>query len=161
MTTDAEDFTIETRDDLEFAIEELGTVQSELEKETRKRDRRIRKQKQRNADAIDTLSEHEAALKEQITAFAREHKDELLKEADGKTAKLMTGDLSFRKGKPSVSWSSKKKAIEALRDAGHGHLVTIKETLHVTKLRKYPEIVQNIKQLTWQDAEDSVSIKPL
>lgn len=159
--TDVEDLTIESQDDLEFAIEELGTIQSDLEKETRKRDRRIRKQKQRNAEAIDTLTEHEKALKEQIAAFARDHKDELLKDSDGKTAKLMTGDVSFRKGKASVSWSSKKKAIEALREAGHGHLVVIKETLHVTKLRKYPEVVQNIKELTWKDAEDSVSIKPL
>jgi len=161
MTNDVEDLTIETQDDLELAIEELGDVQSDLEKEERKRDRRIRKQKQRNADTIETLSEREDALKEQITAFARAHKDDLLKDADGKTAKLMTGDLSFRKGKPSVSWSSKKEAIEALRDAGHGHLVTIKETLHVTKLRKYPEIVQSVKELSWQDAQDSVSIKPL
>lgn len=159
--TDTEDLTIESRDDLEFAIEELGNVQSDLEKETRKRDRRIRKQKQRNADVIDTLSERENALKEQIAAFARDHKDELLKDSDGKTAKLMTGDVSFRKGKPSVSWDSKKKAIEALREAGHGHLVVIKETLHVSKLRKYPEIVQSIKELSWEDAQDSVSIKPL
>ena len=152
---------ISSREELEDTLEALGDVEAELQKEQRKQDRRVRKAKQRNADAIEQLEERAERMKKDITNYAKDHKDELLDGSDGKTAKLATGDIQFRAGKPTVAWEDKQEAIQALKDTGNEHLVVVRETLHKSVLKKHEQIVRQIKALQWIDAEDSVVITPL
>ena len=151
---------LDSRDDLEDAMQALGSLSSELEKETRKRDRRIRKVKEKNADEIDGLTEMVEGLQDTITSYARRHKEQLLNNG-GKTASLVNGDIQFRSGTPSVSWEDKKEAIAELKAKGHKHLVVVRETLHKSQLRDHREVVDSIKALTYQEAQDSITIKPL
>ena len=151
---------LDTRDDLEEALEAFGALQSELEKETRKRDRRVRKVKEKNAEEIEGLTQMVEALEESIAAYARANKEQLLN-GGGKTAKLVNGDISYRSGTPSVSWEDKQEAITELKAKGHKHLVVVRETLHKSVLREHREVVESIKALTYQEAQDSITIKPL
>ena len=151
---------LDTREDLEEALQALGSLSGDLEKETRKQDRRVRRAKEKNAEEIDALTEMVQGLEASITEYARANKEQLLN-GGGKTAKLVNGDIQFRAGTPSVSWEDKQEAITELKAKGHKHLVVVRETLHKSVLREHREVVESIKALTFEEAQDSITIKPL
>lgn len=152
---------IETKDDLEEAVQLLGDVEQDLTKEERHRDVRVRKAKQVNADTITALQDQKEALEEEITAFALDNQDKLLEDEDGKTCHLMTGDLKFKKKGDTVGWDNKEKAIQALKDSGNESLVVVKETLHKSVLKKHEEVVRSLQALTWIEGAEYVTIETL
>lgn len=157
-----DDIDIQSTDDLEDVIDRIGTLESEIDQKNAERKHEERKLKKRFGRMIDPRAKKLAVLTKAATAYAREHRDTLLDGTDGKTVDLLTGSVSFKKGRTRLVYTDDKEAIiERLREIGEDELVVEKETLHKKPLMKAWERIQGVKGLEMEEAEEQVKIKPL
>lgn len=161
-TLEAEDVTIESRDDLEEVVELIGNYTSDLERTQAAQDKAIRRAKRKHSDKLNTLQDLVNELKAKAIDYARNHKGELLEGTDGKTVELMTGDIQFQKGRKRVVFTDDKdEIIERLIEAGREDLVTFSQRLSKRTILKHFKEIKNIKGIKVERSEEKVQIKPL
>jgi phage host-nuclease inhibitor protein Gam len=96
--------------DLSQAMGKLGELQRERESVIREYEDRISKLQAELAEKIDPLDREIKKISHSLKYFMDENKSSYITE-DRKTLKLETGDISYRKGKPSVKTRSSEKLI--------------------------------------------------
>ena len=157
-----EDIDIQSVDDLEEVIDEIGKLESQIAAKEAEKAREERKREKHFSRMIKPRQEKKETLTEAAVAFARKHKAQLLEGTDGKTVELVTGSVSFKKGRSRLVYRDDKKAIiERLREVGRDDLVVIRETLHKKPLMKAWSDIQHVKGLELEEGEERVKIKPL
>lgn len=157
-----EDVSIESVEDLEEVVDQLGDARSELSKKEAEKEQAVRKIQRKYKPQIERRQEKVEVLEAAAVEFCKEHRDELLEEADGKTVNLITGEVQFRAGSDTVAYDdSKQNIIDRLKQAGHENLVVKKETLHKSVLKKHRAVCESIQGLRWVEGEESIIIKPL
>ncbi len=140
----------------EQLLAEIGTLQRKVTViETR--------MNERLADIKDRFEKEASPLNDVITtkfqalhAWAEANKHDLLK-GKSKTAKLSSGELSWRTSPPSVRVTGAETVIRNLKSLGLGDLVRTKEEVNKEAILNDPERIEGVKGITISQKEEFVA----
>lgn len=146
-------------DEVNHAIAQIGIAQ-------RERDRI-------QADMNDALATRRQAFEAQAQPFADQikqltagvqlwcesHRAELTQNGKTKTAKLASGEISWRTRPPSVSVRGVELVLEALKALGLGRFVRVKEEVNKEAILLEPEVAMQVRGISISQGEDFV-VKP-
>lgn len=110
----------------------------------------------------DQAAPHASRIKELasgVQTYCEAHRDELTAGGKTKTAKLASGEVSWRMRPPSVAVRGMAAVIEALKKLKLSRFVRTKEELDKDAVLKDPDAVSAIKGISVTQREDFV-IKP-
>jgi len=153
------DFVPQTMTELNDAVAGIGAAQRERD--------RIQAEMNDNLAAVRAEYEamarphadHIAELTQGVKVYCEAHRDELTKGGKVKTARLATGEVSWRTRPPSVVVRGMEAVIDALRRLKLDRFLRVKTELDKDAILAEPEAVTAIKGLSISQKEDFV-IKP-
>lgn len=151
-------YTARTREDAEALLADIGRAQREVA--------RIEADMNDRLSAIKAAAEQEAApYNDQIEAkfaavhaWAEAHRDTLC--ARGKTARLATGELSWRQRPPSVRITGADKVIEALARLGLQRFLRQKVEVNKEAVLDEPAAVAGVRGITVVTGVEDFVAKP-
>lgn len=159
IKTDALDYVPQTPAELNTAVADIGTAQRERE----------RIQAEMNDNLAAVRAEYEAMAKphadriaeltQGVKVYCEAHRDELTRGGRTKTARLATGEISWRTRPPSVMVRGVEAVIDALRRLKLDRFLRTKTELDKEAVLAEPDAVSAIKGLSISQKEDFV-IKP-
>jgi phage host-nuclease inhibitor protein Gam len=148
-----------TREEAEALLAAIGRAQREV----------VRIEANLN-DAVESMRAQAAAEaaphNEQIEqsfaalhAWAEAHRDELCPRGT-KTARLASGELSWRQRPPSVRVTGAERVIEALRRLGLSRLIRTREEVDKEAILAEPEAVRGVRGITVVTGVEDFVAKP-
>ncbi len=140
-------------------IKALGDNERKIAKHTAKMNEELAKVAAKYAERITPLQEMNDELETAVKAWCEAHKAELLT-GDGKTANLITGEVSWRCGKPSVVGSATPELIDRLERFGLHRFIRIKKELDKTAILKEPNAIADIEGVSVKAATEEFIITP-
>jgi len=140
------------------ALNRVGQIQREMTRIEAEFNERIATLKAEAAAEIRPLKEEINGLVEALYAFAKAHRKEL---ARGKTIKLPTGTLAWRRTPPSVRIRNVKEAIKTLRERGFGWLIKreVVEKIDKEAILRDAQLVESVPGISITQREEFV-VKP-
>src|SRR5690349_1699492 len=124
----------------EVLLGELGRLQRELAAIELNMNAALAHLKEQFEQQAAPLNEQAEAAFAALHAWAEAHRDELLKDG-GKTAKLATGELSWRTTPPSVRVTSADVVLETLKRLGLDRFIRTKDEIDKTAILSEPDAV--------------------
>lgn len=160
IKTDAVDYAVpQSLDDAAAAVAEIGRCQRERD--------RISAEMNDNLAAV--RAEYEAMAKppaariaeltQGVQVYCEAHRDALTKDGKTKTARLATGEVSWRMRPPSVNVRGGEAVTAMLRKLGLDRLLRIKTEVDKTAVLREPDVIAGVKGLSISQREEFV-IKP-
>jgi phage host-nuclease inhibitor protein Gam len=146
----------QSREDAESLLAEIGHAQrrvTEIEAVMNDRLSAIKAEfEQQAAPFNDAIKAKFASLQ----VWAEANRDELLT-GRSKTARLTTGELSWRTTPPSVRIAGAEVVMENLKRLGLGDLIRTKEEINKEAILAEPERVEGVKGITISQREEFVA----
>lgn len=147
-----------TREQAEALLEQIGIAQRQVA--------RIEADMNDRLTLIKTACEqdaapHNAEIKanfQALHAWAEAHRDELCPK--GKTARLASGELSWRQRPPSVRVTGKDKVIDALQRLGLARFLRRKTDIDKDAILADPKAAQGVRGLTVITGVEDFVAKP-
>lgn len=146
----------QTMQEAEELLAEIGRLQREVGTIERDMNDELAQVKQ---DYSDDAAPINAQIDEDFAAlhtWAEANREELLKHG-GKTAKLATGELSWRVTPPSVRVTGAAVVLKTLRRLGLARFIRTKEEIDKTAILSEPEAVQGVKGISISQHEEFVA----
>lgn len=140
-------------------IKALGDNERKIAKHTAKMNEELAKVAAKYAERITPLQAMNDELETAVKAWCEAHKDELLT-GDGKTANLITGEVSWRCGKPSVVGSATPELIDRLERFGLHRFIRVKKELDKTAILKEPTAISGIEGVSIKTGDEELIITP-
>ena len=94
-----------------------------------------------------------------VATWCEAHRGELTKEGKTKTARLATGEVSWRMRPPSIVLRGAEAVIDALRKLGMDRFLRVKVEVDKNAMLAEPEAVAKIKGVSISQREEFV-VKP-
>lgn len=136
-------------------IRAIGDLQRELARMEADINDQIAEITNRAAPKLDSLRERLQALQSGVQTWCEAHRVEIC--GKGKSADLVTGEVSWRKRPPSVSITKAEAVIERLRGLGLSRFIREKEEVNKEAILAEPAEVKGIKGIKVNtDVEDFV-----
>jgi len=157
--TKAAAFACQSRDQVMDAIRELGDAQRELSRINADINDQVAAITAARKDRIDALQERVDALANGIQTWCEAHRAELLS-AGGKTANLITGEVSWRLRPPSVSIRAVEKVLDALRSLGLQRFIRTREEPNKEAMLADPKAVAGIAGVNIVSGVEDFTIEP-
>jgi len=152
-------YACQTREETQDAIREFGDVRRELTRiETRINDAVAAITAEHKA-TIDALEERADALLTGIHVWCEAHRAELTGHG-GKTANLVTGDVSWRQRPPSVKVRAVDKVLETLKRLGLTQYIRTKEELNKEAILADPKRVMGVSGITVEQGIEDFFVAP-
>ena len=128
------------------AIRALGDLQREFERQRAAMNDTIAAITQQHQPVLADLQQRMQALQDGIQAWCEAHRTELCGEGDklGKTANLVTGEVSWRQRPPSVSIRGVDTVLETLERMGLARFVRTKAEPNKEAMLNEPDAVRGI-----------------
>ena len=117
----------QSREETQNWIKDLGDVQREHTRAVAAMNDEIATITERHKTAINTLADRAKELQSGIQSWCEANRAELT--AKGKTANLITGEVSWRLRPPSIRIRSQEAVLEALRTLGLIRFVRVKDAM--------------------------------
>lgn len=149
----------QSREEVNRAIADIGVAQRERERIQAQMNDDLANIRARYEEAAKPHAERIQALTQGVAAWCEAHRDELTKGGRTKTAKLATGEVSWRTRPPSVSVRGKEAVIDALRKLGLDRFLRIKTDLDREAMLREPDAIDGVRGLSISQREDFV-VKP-
>ena len=149
----------QTRDEVNQAIADIGMAQRERERIQAAMNDDLANIRARYEEAAKPHAERIKALTQGVAAWCEAHRDELTKSGRTKTAKLATGEVSWRTRPPSVAVRGKDVVIEALRKLGLDRFLRVKVDLDKDAILREPDSIEGVRGLSISQREDFI-VKP-
>lgn len=136
----------QSKNDCAESIRTIGDLQREFERERAAMNDAIAAITQKHQPALADLAQRIEALQAGVQAWCEAHRVELCGEADklGKTANLVTGEVSWRQRPPSVSIRGVDTVLDTLLRMGLGRFVRVKNEPNKEAMLNEPEAVRGI-----------------
>ena len=136
----------QSKNDCAESIRKLGDLQREFERQRAEMNDDIAALTQAHQPVLSELSERILALQTGVQAWCEAHRVDLCGENDkqGKTANLVTGEVSWRQRPPSVSIRGADTVLETLLRMGLGRFVRVKNEPNKDAMLNEPEAVRGI-----------------
>lgn len=153
--------TLETPQNLEEVqswIKDLGDVQREHSRAVAAMNDQIAEITEAAKPAINALNDRLTALQTGIQTWCEAHRTELC--PNGKTANLITGEVSWRQRPPSVAIRGQEAVLEALRTLGLHRFIRNKEEINKEAMLNEPEIAATVSGVSIKSGLEDFVIKP-
>lgn len=136
----------QSKNDCAQSIRTLGDLQREFERQRAAMNDYIAAITQQHQPVLADLQQRMQALQDGIQAWCEAHRTELCGEGDklGKTANLVTGEVSWRQRPPSVSIRGVDTVLETLERMGLARFVRTKAEPNKEAMLNEPDAVRGI-----------------
>lgn len=143
-------------------IRSLGDLQRDFERVRASMNDRIAAITQEHQPELDELQQRMTALQEGIQIWAEAHRVELCGEGDklGKTANLVTGEVSWRVRPPSVSIKGVDSVLETLQRMGLGRFIRSKNEPNKEAMLNEPTAVRGVAGITIVSGVEDFIVTP-
>ena len=140
----------QSKNDCAESIRLLGDLQREFDRERGQMNDAIAAITQQHQPQLAALSERMQALQAGVQAWCEAHRVDLCGEADklGKTANLVTGEVSWRQRPPSVNIRGVDTVLETLLRMGLGRFVRVKNEPNKDAMLNEADAVRGIAGIT-------------
>lgn len=145
-----------SQSEAETLLEEIGLLQRQVARIETEMNDALAEVKARHEEAARPLNEEIEAKFQALHAWAEANRAELLRKG-GKTAKLATGEVSWRTTPPSVSIRQPNVVIETLKRLGLSDLVRTKEEVNKEGILADPKRVEGIAGISISQREEFVA----
>lgn len=152
----------QSKNDCAESIRALGDLQREFERERAAMNDHIAAITQHHQPVLADLSARIEALQAGVQAWCEAHRVELCGEADklGKTANLVTGEVSWRVRPPSVSIRGLDSVLETLQRMGLTRFVRSRAEPNKEAMLNEPDAVRGIAGITIVTGVEDFIVSP-
>ena len=152
----------QSKNDCAESIRILGDLQREFERERAGMNDGIAALTHQHQPRLDELKARMLALQTGVQAWCEAHRVDLCGEADklGKTANLVTGEVSWRQRPPSVSIRGADAVLETLLRMGLGRFVRVKNEPNKEAMLNEPDAVRGIGGITIVSGVEDFIVTP-
>lgn len=152
----------QSRDDCAAAIRTLGDLVRDFERTRATMNDAIAAIAQQHQPVLSDLQEQVTALRTGIQAWCEAHRVELCGEDDklGKTANLVTGEVSWRVRPPSVSIRGTETVMETLERMGLRRFLRVKTEPNKEAMLAEPDVVRGIAGISIVVGVEDFTITP-
>ena len=152
----------QSKDDCAASIRTIGDLQREFERHRAAMNDQIAAITQQHQPILSDLQARIESLQAGVQAWCEAHRVELCGEADklGKTANLVTGEVSWRIRPPSVSIRGADSVLETLLRMGLGRFVRVKNEPNKEAMLNEPDAVRGIAGITIVSGVEDFIVTP-
>ena len=149
----------QSREETQSWIKTLGDTQREHARLTHDLNDKIAELTDAAKPALNALAERSAALQQGIQAWCEANRAELTV-GGGKTANLITGEVSWRQRPPSIAVRGIESVLENLRTLGLARFIRQKEEVNKEAMLNEPDIAATIAGITVVRGKEDFVIVP-
>lgn len=149
----------QSRNEVCEAIADIGRAQRERDRIQAGMNDDLATVRKRYEEAAAPHAARISALTQGVAAWCEANRFVLTKNGKTKTAKLSTGEISWRTRPPSVTLRGKPAIIEALEKLGLKRFLRIRADVDKDAILRDPDAVEGVKGISISQREDFV-IKP-
>lgn len=149
----------QSRDDCAIYIKHLGDVQREFERSRGEMNDAIAHITKSYAGVLEAQTMRVKNLQAGIQTWCEANRAQLL-EGGGKTANLITGEVSWRQRPPSVTIRGAESVIETLQRMGLERFVRTKEEINKEAMLNEPDAVRGIAGVALVSGVEDFGITP-
>lgn len=148
----------QSKPDAQRAIEHIGMAQRELTRIETVINDEIAKITQAHAARIEHLRSQVAGLQSGVQTWCEAHREEIC--GKGKSANLITGEVSWRQRPPSVRINGQDAVIDQLGALGLTQFVRVKHEVNKEAILATPDQVAGIKGIAVSTGVEDFVITP-
>lgn len=149
----------QSRTDCALYIKNLGDIQREFERSKAEMNDAIANITKSFAPVLEAQQTRMTALQTGVQVWCEANRATLC-EGTGKTANLVTGEVSWRQRPPSVAIRGADTVIETLQRMGLARFVRTKEECNKEAMLNEPDAVRGIAGITLVSGVEDFSITP-
>ena len=143
----------QTRTECAAQIKLIGDAQRDFERQRAEMNDKIAEITKQYQPSLEALQGRLEILQEGVQAYCEAHREELC--GKGKTANLVTGEVSWRTRPPSVSIRGAETVLETLKRIGLSRFIREKSEPNKEAMLNEPDAVKGIAGITIvKDVED-------
>lgn len=152
----------QSKDDCATSIRIIGDLQREFERRRGVMNDQIAAIAQEHQPMLSDLQARIESLQAGVQAWCEAHRVQLCGEGDklGKTANLVTGEVSWRIRPPSVSIRGAESVLETLLRMGLGRFVRVKNEPNKEAMLNEPDAVRGIAGITIVSGVEDFIVTP-
>lgn len=152
----------QSRDDCAASIRTLGDLNREFERMRADMNDAIAAITHEHQPLLAALSQRIEALQTGVQAWCEAHRIDLCGEGDklGKTANLVTGEVSWRQRPPSVRITGADNVVDTLQRMGLGRFVRVKAEPNKDAMLNEPDAVRGIAGITIVTGTEDFIVTP-
>jgi phage host-nuclease inhibitor protein Gam len=152
----------QSKDDCAASIRTIGDLQREFERHRAAMNDQIAEITQEHQPILSDLQARIESLQSGVQAWCEAHRVQLCGEGDklGKTANLVTGEVSWRMRPPSVSIRGTDTVLETLLRMGLGRFVRVKNEPNKEAMLNEPDAVRGIAGITIVSGVEDFIVTP-
>ncbi|MDR2208828.1 MAG: host-nuclease inhibitor Gam family protein [Azoarcus sp.] len=152
-------YVCQSKDEVMGAIRELGDAQRELVRIEAGINDQIAAITDASKDMIDALKQRIDTLTNGIQIWCEAHRAAICA-GGGKTANLITGEVSWRQSPPSVTVRKVDKVIDALKALGKKAFIRTKEEVNKEAILSNPNAVAGVPGITVVTGQETFAVTP-
>lgn len=160
IKTDTHAIRLQSRDDVERAIKQIGDLQRQLEQTAINQNNELAAITEKYAPKITALQEQIAPIQQAVQAWCESRRDELTQNGKTKTGSFNTGDVQWRQRPPSVAIRGTESVIEALKTHGLLRFIRNKEEINKEAMLNEPELAATIAGVSIKTGVEDFIITP-
>lgn len=138
----AQVYACNSRDEAQAAIKQIGDLQREHARRTTVMNDAIAKITEAEAPQLDDLHKRIETLQAGVQTWCEANREQLC--GKGKTANLITGEVSWRVRPPSVRVTGEESVIDLLKRMALGRFVRSKEGVNKEAILNEPDAVSGV-----------------
>lgn len=152
----------QSKNDCAESIRVMGDLQREFERTRATMNDAIAAITQHHQPELAALTERILALQTGVQAWCEAHRIDLCGEGDklGKTANLVTGEVSWRIRPPSVTVRDVDGVLDTLLRMGLGRFVRVKNEPNKEAMLNEPDAVRGIAGITIKSGQEDFIVTP-
>ncbi|MDH2927329.1 host-nuclease inhibitor Gam family protein [Lonepinella koalarum] len=151
---------VQSRDEVEVAIKQLGDKQRELQRLVTYQNDEITAITASYAEPLQVLKNEISHQQQAIQAWCESHRDELTQNGKQKTGYFNTGEVQWRTNPPSVRITKADQVIENLKTLGMLEFIRTKEEINKDAILLDPEKARTVNGIAIKSGVGEFVIKP-
>lgn len=160
IKTDTHAVRLQSRDDVEVAIKQIGDLQRQLEQTAINQNNELAAITEKYAPILTALKEQLEPLQTAVQAWCESRRDELTQNGKTKTGSFNTGEVQWRQRPPSVAIRGADSVIDALKTHGLIRFIRTKEEINKEAMLNEPELAATIAGVTIKTGVEDFVITP-
>ena len=160
IKTDTHAVRLQTRDDVEVAIKQIGDLQRQLEQAAIEQNNELAAITEKFAPKLTALKAQIEPVQQAVQAWCESRRDELTQNGKTKTGSFNTGEVQWRQRPPSVAIRGTDSVIEALKTHGLVRFIRTKEEINKEAMLNEPALAATIAGVTIKTGVEDFVITP-
>ena len=160
IKTDTHAVRLQSRDDVEVAIKQIGDLQRQLEQTAIEQNNELAAITEKYAPLLTALKEQIEPVQQAVQAGCESRRDELTQNGKTKTGSFNTGEVQWRQRPPSVAIRGTDSVIESLKTLGLMRFIRTKEEVNKEAMLNEPELAGTVAGVTIKTGVEDFVITP-